>query len=389
MTRKLYWESPYDKEFSAKVVSIQTEGIILDQTLFYPYGGNQLSDQGIIIIKNVDFNIKDVTKEDNEIIHHITPNIQNKVQVGEEVVGQIDWKRRYGLMKSHTSQHIFSAIIKNKYDIDTIRATINFEDVSLSISKVLSYKQLKSILHEINEIYCINNLKINEKILSHKEIEPLRDLIRGNIPNENQIRLVEIKDLDMVCCGGTHVKNSTEIGSLFIYDFKKGKEIKFCIGTNYLNMLTNINMDILDISNSLNISISNIRVKNNKNIELISNLQVKNQILEFKILNLIAKNPIDTIDGLLIFLLEYDMDYKIISKNLHLFPLESLLVVKMSPKKFRFISKIQDVNANNIMQVFIKKLGGKGGGNSSSAQGTFNMEPKDIILDLKEILSKK
>ncbi len=82
------------------------------------------------------------------------------------------------------------------------------------------------------------------------------------------------------------------------------------------------------------------------------------------------------------------MDYKIISKNMHLFPLETLLVIKMSPKKFRIISKIQAVNANNIIQVFIKKYGGKGGGNSSSAQGTFNIEPEDIISDLKEILSK-
>ncbi|KKN27034.1 hypothetical protein LCGC14_0868640 [marine sediment metagenome] len=388
MTRKLYWETPYDKQFTAKVVSIKTEGIILDQTLFYPYGGNQLSDHGIIRIKDVDFSIKNVTKEDNEIIHHITPNFQNKVKVGEEVVGQIDWKRRYGLMKSHTSQHIFSAVIKNKYDINTIRATLNFEDVSLSISRVLSYEQLKSVLQEINEIFCFNNLKINGRILAHKEIEPLRDLIRGNIPNKSQIRIVEIEDLDMVCCGGTHVKNSTEIGSLFIYDFKKGKEIKYCIGANCLNMLTNINVDLLDISNSLNVSISNIRVKNNKNNVLISNLQDKNKILALKTLKLIAKNPIDTINGVLIFILEYDMDHKIISKNMHLFPLETVLVIKMTPKKFRIISKIQAVNANNIMQVFIKKFGGKGGGNSSSAQGTFNIDPEDIISDLKEILSK-
>lgn len=389
MTRKLYWETPYEKEFTAKVISIKSKGIILDQTLFYPYGGNQLSDQGLIRINDNEFNIRNVTKEGNEIIHHTSSDFQNKVIVGDSVIGQIDWMRRYGLMKSHSSQHIFSAIIKNKYNIDTIRAILNYEDVTLSISQVLSYEQLKSALQEINEICIIKNLEIHSKIIPNEEIEQFKGIIRGNFPSESQIRIVEIKNLDMVCCGGTHVQNSTEIGYLFIYDFKKGKEIKYYIGDSALNTLTNINVDLLDISNSLNVPIKKVKEKNEENNQLIATLRDKNKILTLKTLELIAQNPIDRINDVSIFFLDLEIDHKTISKNLHQFPSEALLIIKLLPKKYKFISKTQTVNANSILQGFLKLYGGKGGGNPSSAQCTFDAEPKDILSDLRETLIKK
>ena len=99
MTRKLYWEAPYEKEFTATVISIQNEGIILDQTLFYPYGGNQLSDNGVIKVNDVIYDVKKVTKQGDEIIHHISSQFINEFKVEDAITGKIDWKHRYGLMK--------------------------------------------------------------------------------------------------------------------------------------------------------------------------------------------------------------------------------------------------------------------------------------------------
>ncbi len=386
MTHKLYWETPYAKEFNAKVVSIQDEGIILDQTLFYPYGGNQLSDHGIIRINDIEFEINNVMKEDNEITHSLPSEFHKKIKVGDKVLGKIDWNRRYGLMKSHTSQHIFSAVIKNRYDIDTVRATLNFEEVLISFSKALNYEQIRSALDEINEICSTNNLVINGKIISNVEIEQYKDLIRGNIPFENQIRIIEIKNLDLVCCGGTHVENSTEIGIILIYDIKKGKELKYYIGNRALSMLTTLNIDLIEMGNSLNTTINKIRERNMKSEDLILNIREKNKTLEIKILELTARNSIETINDILIFSIDYNIDYKIISKNLHLFPSNTFVIIRIAPKKYRFISKHHNLNSNNIMQSFLKKYGGKGGGNPNSAQGSFETEPRDLISDLKEFL---
>ena len=386
MTRKLYWENPYDKKFTAKVKSIQEGGIILDQTLFYPFGGNQLSDQGILTINDNNLIVSMVTKKNNEILHHISSNSHKKLKVGDTVIGKIDWNRRYGLMKSHTSQHIFSAVIKNKYDINTVRATLNFEEVNLSFSQSLSFQEFKGVLDEINEICCSKNLSVKENIIPQKEIGKYKDKIRGALPDEKQIRIVGIQDLDLVCCGGTHVKNTAEIGILFIYDFKKGKDVKYYIGTSALIMLTNINVDLINVSNLLNISIKNVKEKTERNIELISNLRERNKTLELKNLELIAQNPNLKIQDILIYILELETDYKMLSKNLHLFPEETIIVIKISKKKYRFISKVQSINANSILQSFLRNYGGKGGGNPTSAQGNFDRAPKDIISDLKQFI---
>ncbi len=386
LTRKLYWENPYDIEFTATVKSVKERGIILDQTLFYPFGGNQLSDQGILTIKTNNLTVSKVTKKNNEILHHISSNFHQKLKVGDTVIGKIDWNRRYGLMKSHTSQHIFSAVIKNKYDIDTVRATLNFEEINISFSQSLSYHQLETAVQEINEICCTKNLSIKENIVPQEEIGNYKNEIRGGIPDEKQIRTVGIQDLDLVCCGGTHIKNSTEIGLLFIYDFKKGKDVKYYIGTNAIIMITTINMELVNVSNLLNISIKNIREKTERNIELISNLRERNETLILKNLELIAQNPIIKIKDILIYFIELETEYRLLSKNLHLFPEESVIVVKISPKKYRFVSKNQLINANSILHSFLKIYGGKGGGNPTSAQSNFDRAPEDLISDLKQFI---
>ena len=230
MSKKLFWENAYDTKFSAKVVSIGEKGILLDKTLFYPESGNQSSDRGYLEINDHRFRVEKVTKEGEDILHHVSPDFKKKINIGDKVEGEIDWEFRYGLMKAHSSQHILSAIIKSKYNIDTVRANLNFEDVNLQLSQEISYDQLKEVLLEVNRICTSNNLKINSKIVLHDEAEKISEKIRSIIPNESQVRLMEIEGLDLVCCGGTHVRNTSEIGEIFIYDFKKGTEIKFFCG---------------------------------------------------------------------------------------------------------------------------------------------------------------
>ena len=191
MSKKLFWENAYDTTFKAKVVLVEEKGILLDKTMFYPESGNQLSDRGYLVINKDRYNVEKVTKEGENIWHHISPDVKKKINIGDNVEGEIDWEFRYGLMKAHSSQHILSAIIKNKYDIDTIHANLNFEDVNLQLSQEINYKQLKEVLLELNTICTSHNLKINSKIVSYEEAERLSKKIRSPIPKESQIRLME------------------------------------------------------------------------------------------------------------------------------------------------------------------------------------------------------
>ena len=110
MTKTLFWKNSYEKELEATILDRKTEGIILDQTLFYPGGGGQASDRGILKKGDLAFIVDNVIKQENEIVHHITSDFQDQLKIGDIISGKIDWEYRYGLMKAHSSQHIFSAV---------------------------------------------------------------------------------------------------------------------------------------------------------------------------------------------------------------------------------------------------------------------------------------
>ncbi|MHA1467584.1 MAG: alanine--tRNA ligase-related protein, partial [Promethearchaeota archaeon] len=173
MTKRLFWKNPYKKEFEATILGVKKEGVILDQTLFHPEGGGQASDRGVLKKEDLIFNIDNVYKQENEIIHHITSNFQDNLNVGEKIIGNIDWEYRYGLMKAHSSQHIFSAVILRKFNTETTRVNIDFEDITLCLAQKISYNQLKSAFQETNEICSLDNHEIVGEIISFEDAEKI------------------------------------------------------------------------------------------------------------------------------------------------------------------------------------------------------------------------
>ncbi len=387
MSKKLFWENAYDTKFSSKVVSIKEKGITLDKTLFYPESGNQLCDHGYLEINDHRFKVEKVTKEGDDILHHISSDFKKKINIGDKVDGEIDWKFRYGLMKAHSSQHILSAIIKNKYDIDTIRANLNFEDVNLQLSQELSYDQLKEVLLDVNTICTSINLKINSKIVSREDAQKLSEKIRSIIPNESQVRLMEIEGLDLVCCGGTHVRNTSEIGEIFIYDFKKGSEIKYYVGNKALLASSINNIDMITLVNNLNTPIGNIKGIIEKRLKYIENVQDQQKYLSIKLLELISKTPLKIINNISLFYIDFDIDIKLLSSMLNLFPLDSLIIVRIESNKLRILSTSEKIDANEILKKLIIEYGGKGGGNPKSAQAFLEKVPKDLLSKIEIIIS--
>jgi alanyl-tRNA synthetase len=303
MTEKLFWENAYETKFTAKIKAIKGDGIVLDKTLFYPESGNQLSDKGYLEVKNSKVKIEKVSKKGDEILHHIQSGFIEKFTVGNTIKGEIDWNFRYGLMKAHSSQHIFSAVLKNKFDIDTLRAILSFEEVFLKISKKLNYNDLKTVLLEVNSICTSSKLEFSSKIITQNEAKNISSQIRSSIPDKHQVRLIEIHDLDLVCCGGTHVRYANEIGNLFLYEFKKGTEIRYYIGAKALQMNSNIIVDLLEIATKINTPIAKFSENISKRLELLESAQKLQKDLSFDYLDLVSKTPLKIINKILYFIL--------------------------------------------------------------------------------------
>ena len=229
-TERLYLssiDSAYEKEFTATVTKVEGNKVALDRTLFYPLGGGQNWDSGVINGPNGQLNVTEVRGRD--IIEHTVENVF-ELQVGDEVTGSIDFERRYAHMKMHTAQHLVSGIAYELFDgvrtvgnqIHTDRSRIDFHPIQFT-EEMLSDLQM-----EVNQ-------KIKQALVV-TDSQMTRDEINAIMPQErtnmdllpafiNDLRVVTIGDRQDMCpCAGTHVRNISEIGEIeFTGKKSKGK----------------------------------------------------------------------------------------------------------------------------------------------------------------------
>ncbi len=383
MTKKLYWDDPYAVDFTAKVVSIQKGGIILDKTLFFPLSGNQASDRGILLYGEDQSSVDAVEIIEGDIIHHISSDFIKKVKIGDEIIGKVDWEYRHGIMKAHSSQHIFSALILELYSAKTSRANIEFEEVSIQLDHPINDLQLLEGLKKLNEICTSISKDITAEIFNKEELSKIKNSIRSEIPEKEEVRLIKIDDLDLVCCGGTHLKKSIEIGPVILTDFKKGTNIRYHVGKKALDLISSLNVDLINLSDKLNTALVKIPdkirsslIEHEENKQLIENLKVNN-------LTLTSKCPTEVHEGYYLFLIEYQVDSKILKKTMEQFPSNSLLVIKLGETRYQIVSLSEKVSANGVVQALISKFGGKGGGSNFTAQANLNNAPPDLISEFK------
>jgi alanyl-tRNA synthetase len=220
MEDRLYCDSPYLKEWQAEITSVaEKDGkfiITLDRTAFYPGGGGQPSDRGVIC----DIAVEDVYEEQNQTYHVLASRPAEK-----SVSCKLDFERRLDYMQQHTGQHLLSAILFDKYDWKTSSLHMSEEEVSVDVSVTeIPDEVLIAIEDEVNDhIYL--NLPIKTHIVGPEEAAkfPLRKVP----PRADLIRIVEIETTDFSPCCGTHVTRTGEIGIVKVMrSEKRGNETR-------------------------------------------------------------------------------------------------------------------------------------------------------------------
>lgn len=224
MTILLYQEDSYLAETDARVVDSEENYIILDKTIFYPTSGGQLSDKGTIN----EVVVLEVKKELGQIKHFLQ---ENHFKKRDAVHLKINWDLRYKYMKMHSAQHLISAIILDKYGAETCGNQISDETSRLDFTPFKpTEQQLKDITLEFNQSID-KKLPITIYITSRDEIlatvNPARRKLFSRLPESiKEIRVIEVQDTDKCPCGGTHVKNTEEIGHINIIKIQnKGKDV--------------------------------------------------------------------------------------------------------------------------------------------------------------------
>lgn len=213
-TIELYVENSYLKECSANIVSIQDRFVVFNQTIFYPGGGGQPCDRGIIKQGDESYNVLAVKKVDGEIIHELERPLQD---IDQTVEMQIDWSWRYQNMQYHTLLHVISGYLYEHYNALATSSQIEKEHARLELSfspeviQEIPFDQLEQTIKKVlAQPHNVDTNTISRAEAEQKEgvIKTVINLLPASI---NEIRIVQINDIDEQACGGTHVNNTNEI----------------------------------------------------------------------------------------------------------------------------------------------------------------------------------
>lgn len=271
-TEKLYYKDQYQRSFTAKILGVYKNYVILDKTTFYPEGGGQLGDTGILKTKNDEIIRVIDTQKVGDVVVHVLEKEVNNVKVGDEVYGEIDWQRRYRLMRHHTATHVVLAAAKRLLGdhIWQAGAEKTPEKARLDIThyRMLTQEEIQKIEEMAN--YVINDRRPVRAI----EMDRMKaettfgvSIYEGGVVNKPIIRLLEIKDWDIESCGGTHVSNTSEIGSIKIINVEKIQDgiirLEYVAGDMVANYARDLETKLNEVSKVLNTSVDqvNIRVK--------------------------------------------------------------------------------------------------------------------------------
>lgn len=229
MTTLLYQTDSYLRTFSAEIVEVDpaNKTVILDQTAFYPGGGGQPCDRGVMEIAGLSYPVYKVKKVGDHVLHYLTGE-EELPKIGMAIRGHIDWDHRYQLMRTHTALHILCGVVFRDYgalvtggDMEPLQGRMDFEFETMH----------KELVDEI-EVSVNEEIKLARQvrttILPRDQAFAIPDLIRTKInllpEGINQVRVVEIVGLDLQADGGTHVANTNEVGQVSVIDYKsKGK----------------------------------------------------------------------------------------------------------------------------------------------------------------------
>lgn len=226
--RKLYLEDPYQVEFNAAIVGAREAWYAFDMTAFYPGGGGQPADQGALQVGSERFPVQNVKEDEAGAVWH---RLDARLRVGDQVQGQVDWRLRYAFMRHHTLLHVANAVMLRRFgglitgvQIGETRSRIDFCVEGFDRSKVPEFQSL------VNSAIA-RSLPVHARAVSEADFRARPELVRTLEVTppvvDGTVRLVAIGDFDEQACGGTHVRNTCEVGECEISKFdNKGAQNK-------------------------------------------------------------------------------------------------------------------------------------------------------------------
>ncbi|MDC2867427.1 MULTISPECIES: alanyl-tRNA editing protein [unclassified Bacillus (in: firmicutes)] len=377
MNHKLFYKDPYLQTFTAQITKQERDKddnlyVVLTQTAFYPTGGGQPHDTGQLN----DTPVINVEEIDGEIRHYITEVIHTN-----EVTGYVSWKRRFDHIQQHAGQHILSAIFWDHFNIPTIGFHLGREIVTIDLeTSDLSFEIAEEAANLANQIV-LENRPITVRWVNLEEAKQL-PLRKEPTVTEN-IRVVIIENLDFNGCGGTHPKQTGEVGPIQIINWERHKgniRLTFVCGWRTIELMQRNHFLLKDAAQHLHSKESNIA---NKIKQLLSAqkenekaLQAANEKLILVEANELLQQAEETSYGKQIAVIYTERSMQELAKLAAILTEKDdhaiTYLVTQNGENLQCIcacGPAVKLNMNTLLKTALPLIEGKGGGNPKSARG--------------------
>lgn len=380
MTEKLFYEDSHMITFSAIVEHCEKMGdyyeAVLDRTAFFPEGGGQYADTGVID----GIEVFDVREERGTIYHRM----RGPLEAGQAVEGRIDWEERFSKMQQHSGEHIVSGLVHRMFGYDNVGFHMGRDAITMDFNGVLTKEQLKEIEKMANEAV-VKNLDIQVIYPAREELASID--YRSKIEIEGQVRIVVIPGYDTCACCAPHVKKTGEIGIIKLIgmqNYKGGVRVSMLCGFRALADYDEKSESVKTISVMLSAKENELpdevqRIKNELAAQKIRTLELQRNLLEIKVKELEEDQEI-------VVMFESELEgnapRELVNLILEKGVKAAAIFAGNSENGYRYVIGSRAWDTRVYAQVLNEKFHGRGGGKPEMVQGSLCGDEMEIRAEV-------
>ncbi len=402
MTKKLFYDDAYITRFETAVnrQGQDKDGrhfVVLEQTAFYPTGGGQPFDEGILD----GITVLDVEEKDGEIRHYVEKSFK---ELPETITGEIDWKRRFDHMQQHAGQHILSAAFAEALGYETVSFHLGKETLTIDLAVENMTEEDAGKAEALANAVIREARPIEIKWMTSEEAAayPLRKALAVS----DDVRLVIIPDFDYNGCGGTHPRSTSEVGAIKILDWEKHRghiRLQFVCGDRVLKQLHQKNDVLKDLTAVLQSPQDNMKEAACQLLDKIKVQEkqleeVKQELLKYEAKDL-AGEAVKLTGGAAFIKGAYQdrpiQELQQLARQLIAAREEAIVFLAVqNDAKLQIVGakgKHADTNLKELAPKIFALINGKGGGKEDFIQGGGEpvLSPKDLLDKIEHLLNEE
>lgn len=375
MTIRLYDKDSALLNFTARVTHCEERGgqyrVTLDRTAFFPEGGGQGADHGALGAARV----VDVHDVDGEVVH----TTDAPLEVGRQVEGRVDAKRRLSMMQQHSGEHIFSGLVCRLYGYDNVGFHIGSEAVTMDFNGPLTEADIRRVEQLANEAVWAD-LPVEAFVPPRDELEAMS--YRSKKAIDGDVRIVRIPDIDTCACCGTHVKRTGSVGQIKVIGwqkYKSGVRVSILCGMRALDEENAVQEQAKRIAAALSARQSEIAGAVERLLEERDALRAQNDALGMRVFELLAQRETGGVRVVLCDALAPSQVRRAAGKLAAGARMGLALIPRDGGYAFALCSETEDVRP--VTRELLHAFGGKGGGPRDMTQGVLERGTQEEIRE--------